>query len=434
MASVRERRPGVWEARAYMGRNPITGNKDYAHGTVYTEEPGDKKMADLKAAAWELGLIEDRRPRGKGTTFGQILQQWLEVTGDSQSPSSVREAMGIRDRYFRVLLGLDVRRIDTETLDLFYAELRRHGGQCQHRPCTVPCPQHGRRCRRTGCQRPPCPHAGRCATWKPCDRKPCDHGRPLSPATVDRAHKVIRSVLEQAVTWRKIDANPATRARSGTIEEEEIDPPAIGDVVRLLAAAEQLDPRLSVMLLVAASTGARRGAVLALRWTDLDLDAGVARFTRVIVDGPKGAVVEQKARRNKRSGSKVALDVYTVTALIALHDACFARAADAGVVLPGDALVFSDALDGSKPWRPNSVTARYCGLRDRIGLHDIRLHDLRHFMATALLNAGVNPKTIATRGGWADVAMMLNRYAHSLPAADHAAATAMGELLGRDQT
>jgi integrase len=33
-------------------------------------------------------------------------------------------------------------------------------------------------------------------------------------------------------------------------------------------------------------------------------------------------------------------------------------------------------------------------------MDEIRLHDFRHYMTTTLLAAGVDPKTVAQRGGW----------------------------------
>jgi integrase len=62
-------------------------------------------------------------------------------------------------------------------------------------------------------------------------------------------------------------------------------------------------------------------------------------------------------------------------------------------------------------------------------MNAIRLHDFRHYMATTLLAAGVDPKTVAQRGGWTKVATMLDRYAHALPVSDRAAADAIGGIL-----
>src|SRR5690606_4000964 len=110
------------------------------------------------------------------------------------------------------------------------------------------------------------------------------------------------------------------------------------------------------------------------------------------------------------------LDPYAVAALVGHHDRQFATALAADGALPADAFVFSDDVLGGRPWRPDSTSRKFRHLRDVIGLDGVRLHDLRHFMATALLAAGVDPKVIAQRGGWTKVATMLDRYAHALPA------------------
>jgi integrase len=67
------------------------------------------------------------------------------------------------------------------------------------------------------------------------------------------------------------------------------------------------------------------------------------------------------------------------------------------------------------------------------GLSESRLHDLRHFMATQLLGAGVDPKVVAQRSGWSKVTTMLDRYAHALPVNDRAAADVLGEMLTGDR-
>jgi integrase len=260
---------------------------------------------------------------------------------------------------------------------------------------------------------------------------------------VHRIHTVVRSALGQAVKWGWIRRNPAEHAEPGEILEEEVEPPADVDVVQLLAEAEQIDTRLALFLQLAIVTGARRGAICALRWNHLDLNpvTASARFTRVIVIGPDGTThpdgsprtsrpVDRPASRTKRSGRKVALDPYVVAAHTAHHDVQAERAATAGGVLPPDAYVFSDDVLGEHPWRPDSTSRKYRHLRWWVkGLSESRLHDLRHFMATQLLGAGVDPKVVAQRGCWSKVATMLDRYAHALPVRDRTAADVVGGML-----
>lgn len=425
--SVREVRPSVWEMRVYVGRDPLTGKKRWVSKHVRAM---GKRAAQAQCDRWAVELDDGTATAGSPGTFGDLAEQWITVKTRRWSPSVLREHRRIVDRNLRPLHDVDVAKITTHTLDVLYSELVARGGACARRPCPrPPCPAHGARCERKGCERPPCStHKGACAGWIPCDEHPCRHGGPLSIATVNRIHVVVRAALEQAVKWGWIRRNPAEHAEAGEVLEDEIDPPPAADIVRLLAAAADTDTRLATYLLVAVATGARRGAMCALRWSDLDLAAGTARFPRVVVIGP-GGPVERPATRTKRSGRKVALDPYAVAALVAHHDRQYTYALEAGGALPADALVFSDDVLGGRPWRPDSTSRKFRHLRGGLGLDDVRLHDLRHFMATTLLAAGIDPKVIAQRGGWTKVATMLDRYAHALPAADQAAAGVLGNLL-----
>jgi len=98
-------------------------------------------------------------------------------------------------------------------------------------------------------------------------------------------------------------------------------------------------------------------------------------------------------------------------------------------VVPEDAYVFSHAVDGSKPFRPDNVTGFFTRVRDSLGLHDVRLHDLRHFTATQLIGAGVDVRTVAGRLGHSDPSVTLRVYSHALEERDRAAADIMGQVL-----
>jgi integrase len=75
------------------------------------------------------------------------------------------------------------------------------------------------------------------------------------------------------------------------------------------------------------------------------------------------------------------------------------------------------------------VTHRFERLRRRAGLFGIRLHDLRHYVATELISAGVDARTVAGRLGHANPNVTLNTYAAWMPARDQEAAALIGSLL-----
>jgi integrase len=104
-------------------------------------------------------------------------------------------------------------------------------------------------------------------------------------------------------------------------------------------------------------------------------------------------------------------------------------AQQAKAAVPEDAYVFSHAVDGSKPFRPDNVTGFFTRVRDSLGFHDVRLHDLRHFTATQLIGAGVDVRTVAGRLGHSDPSVTLRVYSHALEERDRAAADIMGQVL-----
>ena len=83
------------------------------------------------------------------------------------------------------------------------------------------------------------------------------------------------------------------------------------------------------------------------------------------------------------------------------------------------------------PFNPAAITHRFARLRAKLGPEyaSVRLHDLRHFVATELIGSGVDPRTVAERLGHADPSMTLRVYAHALPAKDRQAAEVMGRRL-----
>ena len=95
----------------------------------------------------------------------------------------------------------------------------------------------------------------------------------------------------------------------------------------------------------------------------------------------------------------------------------------------GDGFVFTDDPAGRRPWLPNRVTKRFITYRQRAGLAHFRLHDLRHFMATTMLAAGVPVPVVSERLCHARTSTTVNIYAHAMPGADRDAANLLADLL-----
>ncbi len=97
----------------------------------------------------------------------------------------------------------------------------------------------------------------------------------------------------------------------------------------------------------------------------------------------------------------ISIDAGTVALLHQYRTWVEDRAAFCGVQVGPEAFELSEWPDGSKPYRPDKATATFARLRDQAGLSEARLHDLRHFMATQMIGAGHDIRTVAGRLGHA---------------------------------
>ena len=178
----------------------------------------------------------------------------------------------------------------------------------------------------------------------------------LAPGTVRRVHSVLHRALVQALRWEWIWLNPASQANPPRVRRTELRPPLPAELAALLAAVDDVNPPLCVFLRMAATTGARRGELLALRWADIDLARGSVAFTRALIVGPSGPVLA--ATKTDRTHS-TDLDASTHRMLADHHDAMNARARAAEVGLGRQAFIFSHDLDGRTPWAPNWTTEQF---------------------------------------------------------------------------
>ena len=252
--------------------------------------------------------------------------------------------------------------------------------------------------------------------------------RGLAPATIRQIHAIMRAALHQAVRWGLVSRNVASLASAPSQPQREQHPPTADEVMALIRAAEALEPMLGLFVRVVAATGMRRGEACGLRWSDVDLDAGRLTVQRSHLALP-GAVGDHPTKT--RSVRTVTLDPATVAALKSAWRAARQLARFAGV--DDDArragYVFSFDADGVSAWRGDTVSARWIRTRRAAGVTGVRLHDLRHWQATQLLDAGVPVPTVAARLGHADGTTTMKIYAHRTARGDEQAADVVAAAL-----
>lgn len=247
----------------------------------------------------------------------------------------------------------------------------------------------------------------------------------LSPTTVRYLHAIMHRALYQAVRWEYIDRNPAASVDPPKPAKDEIRPLDREQANALLEAAR--GDKYEALYIVALTTGVRIGELLALRWADVDLEAGTVRVQRTLSAAKSGP---RFTSPKSGKGRSIALTRRASEALKRHRATQNADRLKRGEDWTDHNLLFPTST--GNPMRPSSLTRRHFKpLLEQAGLsRSVRFHDLRHTCATLLLAAGHNPKLVQDLLGHASVAMTLDRYSHVMPGMSEQTAAAMEAALG----
>ena len=372
------RRGNAWELRAYVGRDSVTGQTRYRTRTFR----GGKREAEA-ALSHFVDEVGESGVAPSDATVGTLLNSWLSLINEDLSPTTVRNYQLAINNYLVPHIGnVRLTKLQTAAIDRLYRELRVHGGK---------------------------------------------DGKPLSPASVHHAHSVLRKALQQALRWGWLKSNPAALATPPKKRTPQLNPPNPTEVMALIESARNANPMFGAFLHVAATTGARRGELCALRWCDIDFDTAQLLISNAIIEGTRGELIEKDTKTH--AARRIALDEYTVDVLQMVRTLAKDRASSVGGKLRSNSFVFSRSACGENPLPPNEASAMFRELREESGMRMVRLHDFRHFAATRLLAAGVPVRTVSGRLGHANAATTLGVYAHFIEASDRDAANKLGALI-----
>lgn len=246
-----------------------------------------------------------------------------------------------------------------------------------------------------------------------------------SSRTVTQVHRIMHAAFKQAVRWQSISSNPSDGATPPKLEQARLRTPAPEDVLRLL---EQVDERYRGPLTVAAMTGLRRGEILALRWSAIDLDVSkpVLKVEGTLQRGCEGLVIMPP--KTERSERTVPLPPSVAAMLRRTRTEQLERRILAGPAWREAGFVF-DRGSGS-PLDPDTFTKAVHAAVLAAGLEGVRLHDMRHAWASMQIEAGTGVRTVSDQLGHATVGFTLQTYVHTSDAAAAAAADTTERLLG----
>lgn len=369
------------------GSHPDTGRRRTVYETVHAPnnragaKAADARLAELIAAV-ESGQ-EPRRTAGRGPTVAELARLWQEANlprRDGRSGQwtgwSPKTAKTVADNFRSYLLPeIGRRRADAVTavqLDRLYRKLQDDWG--------------------------------------------------LSPSVVVRCHGQLRAMWNWAVRKKLVEANPALAADPPRVKHQ---PLAIPDMAQVRAVQAVAPKDMAAFIQLAATVGARRGTLVALRWRGVDLERATITFTRAIAESADGEV--EKGTKAERP-YVVTLGTATVAVLREHRIRASERALAIGSPLAPESFVFSDDGGGSH-WNLGWPSHAWGIYSTKAGVPGLRLHDLRHCAASQMLMNGIPVSVVAERLGCTE-ANVLRTYRHFIPGSDRHAAELMDRLLG----
>lgn len=351
-------RDGVWRVDVESRRDAVTGHRRRVSRTVVgTREDAELALARLKVANHERRLpASGTRARSVRAAFQMYLQAvdagLIELAPRTRvtSRSAATTMASIVQPDGHAFGDIRLSRLTWQDIEEMYAAMRK---------------------------------TGRGADW------------------VRRCATVLNRSLELARKRGLLDANPAKDAARPKSTRTKPYAPTGEEVRELLRVARERDPGMADMVVVLASTGMRVGELLGLQWADVNFELGELHVAWAITDGGPGVGVVRKP--TKRSDWRdVPLTDSAITALRAQaarwHEASWAAPRPAHYVFPSGA-------DPCVPTRPDTIGDRWAAAR---GKSEVTLLHMRHYVATAMLDAGESYRTVAEILGNSEATLRLH--------------------------
>ena len=246
----------------------------------------------------------------------------------------------------------------------------------------------------------------------------------LSPASVLYMHRILKAALAVAVSeWRLLPWNPADPIKAPKVKRRAMRALNATETAALLEAVRPY--RLFIPVLLAVTSGLRRGEICALRWRSVDLSKAAQLAVVSSTEQTKAGIREKEPKSGR--ARTVSLTALAVEELRRHKIRQAEELLQLGLRQSDDMYVVAQA-DGH-PLKPNSLTHEFVRFIAGTDLPKVRFHDLRHSHATQLLASGIHPKIAQERLGHATVAITLDLYSHVLPGMQADAASRVDEAL-----
>ena len=373
--SLRKRKDGRWEGRYTAGNDPATGKPIHKSVLAKTQSEAKEKLKQAIAEAEKLDMS-----RAKSYALGAWIKLWYEVYAEPGLREKTKDYyLNYIDNHIVPELGnTPLEKLTTIQIQKFYNDLQK---------------------------------SGRIQRYTHIKLK--DKG--LSTRVVRGIHTLLNNCLEQAVAERLILTNPAKGCRLPKLEKREMKILPEDKIGPYLAEAERRG--LLAAFYLELTTGLRRGELLALQWTDLDIENRTLTVTKQVNRISGELVVSPPKTRN--SVRMLALPQQAVDLLIAEHKRH-----------PRNPYLFPSPKTGTM-YDPDAFRRTHDKILKAIGAEHIRFHDLRHTFATLSLKSGVDVKTLSGALGHYSAGFTLNTYTHATAQMRQDAADTIGGVISQ---
>lgn len=254
--------------------------------------------------------------------------------------------------------------------------------------------------------------------------------RTASAPSVRRIHCVVSEVLNYAEMEMIITVNPAKRVRLPKVATPERDYFQPEEVAAILAAADKEPIQWRAMVYMFALTGARRGEVCGMKWSNLDWEKKQIKIDSSVIYLPELGKVDGPTKTRNTRFVMLPDEVMSILRKLRLWQI-------EQRLLWGDQWEDTDylfTLEKGGVVNPNNVQRLFSRFSEKYSLPHIHAHAFRHTAASIMISSGIDVVTVSKMLGHSTPATTENIYAHGIEEArQNAAGCISGAILGKKQ-
>lgn len=253
-------------------------------------------------------------------------------------------------------------------------------------------------------------------------------GHPLSAKTVHEYHSFLVMIFNSAEQDEIIVKNPAKakKAKPPKATAKEVQALEPEQLEKLFAVLEQGPILWRAALVLLAYTGMRRGELMGLKWSNIDLEQGTIRICANLLRDHITGELYIDTPKTKKSIREIGIPSEAITLLRQLKISQTEQRLKSYGYFVDKGWVF--ASPSGDPMHPESIT-NYCAkLSKRIGFH-VTPHMFRHTQATLLIANSVPISAVSARLGHAQISTTLNRYTHTFKKTDEGCVAVLSNVL-----